>query len=442
MKPPYPRSSDAAKPLRSRIDCTPYTYMWIPAEVRTSSRGTEAAFASYVNGLSPFTETSRRLYDPIAKAFAAMLPLFEASLAFSPLRGDPAFLQALRKGSRRKGHNLVRNQLGRPSSSRMAAPSPASTGSSRWRPTVGSFVPPPLRTVKLCGKTLQVVVRLTKADVAPKAPAKHSHKWHLQGLPDESICASGIHYLACSNVHPPRSLFRVAVDGECWDAAQYQHLQDHQKKDLFGFSSEDLHAGFAQDIGSVEPQPGGCFVYPGFMARKESPLKLIDPTKPGHLVTLEIYLVDPERPTLSSTRTVPQRVDWLRDATLEGTSEDPRCRLNRLPNEILHRIFAALEDDVGQGELRSTARSARPATFLASRAFALQRRSADIARRASEDCEIMAAFDEEYGRGYADEAYRDSQERLERRFAGLGVRLPPGGFTHANRSGNRARSRF
>ncbi|EPQ26936.1 uncharacterized protein PFL1_05570 [Pseudozyma flocculosa PF-1] len=401
IQPPYPLTSGTTQSLTPPSTRAVKGAIWIPAEVRTSKAGTRASFLSYINGLSPFDDASRQLYGPIARALAAMLPLFEATLAFSPLRGDTAFLKDVRKSKQRKRPVQPRNDAGRPPSS--SAPAANTSAKSRWRPTVRQFVPPPLRKVNLCGKELQVVVRLIRADLAPNAPEKQGEDWHFQGMPYESICARGIYYLDCDNVLPPTSFFRVAVDEDSMEAAKYRHLKDHQLEDLFGFSVDDAYACYPQEIGSVTPEPGACFTYPAMAARSSSSLKLCDPSKPGHLTILEISLVDPARPMLSSSHVVPQQVDWLRDATLQLTDQDPRCRLNRLPREVVFRIFAHLDSVLQRDELQDSDGSAERTSFTISRNAALERRRLDLKERVAENERIDAAY--EHFRGHVLDAF-------------------------------------
>eukprot|EP01113_Clastostelium_recurvatum_P023519 TRINITY_DN28069_c0_g1_i1.p1 TRINITY_DN28069_c0_g1~~TRINITY_DN28069_c0_g1_i1.p1 ORF type:complete len:152 (+),score=29.60 TRINITY_DN28069_c0_g1_i1:37-492(+) len=84
-------------------------------------------------------------------------------------------------------------------------------------PPVPPFVPPPtpiaqqLSHVDLHNKRLQIIVKLANIILHPDNPSYPGGSWHVEGMFNERIVASGIYYYASHNVSPSRLEFREEV---------------------------------------------------------------------------------------------------------------------------------------------------------------------------------------------------------------------------------------
>lgn len=78
-----------------------------------------------------------------------------------------------------------------------------------------TFVPPSAPTdtqmVTLNGKTLQVIVKFANIELTPDSPSFSESNWHVEGMKNEHIVASGIYYFATENITESRLMFRQAV---------------------------------------------------------------------------------------------------------------------------------------------------------------------------------------------------------------------------------------
>jgi hypothetical protein len=87
-----------------------------------------------------------------------------------------------------------------------------------------------------------------------------------------------------------------------------------------------------------------------------SPVKLIDPTKPGHRRFIALWLVDPAERIISTANVPPQQMDWYAESLLGSTLEARKEALAKLPAELValvqerSRQFLGHDQDAVGGE--------------------------------------------------------------------------------------------
>ncbi|KAG9404208.1 hypothetical protein AC1031_005746 [Aphanomyces cochlioides] len=69
----------------------------------------------------------------------------------------------------------------------------------------------------LAGKNLQVIVKIASIELTPDNPKYTGGSWHVEGMTNESIAATGILYYDCENITTSKLAFRHIF----FDASQF-----------------------------------------------------------------------------------------------------------------------------------------------------------------------------------------------------------------------------
>jgi len=201
-------------------------------------------------------------------------------------------------------------------------------------PTIPTYKPPPppANIVNLNGRNLQVIVKLANIVLTPEKPKYPGGVWHVEGMKNEDIVASGIFYYDVSDDNITESLlrFRQALTEPTYEQGDYNGVSA-----IYGLEDEDA---LNQYLGAVVTQGGRCIAFPNTLQHQVAPFKLIDPTKPGHRKILVFFLCDPSSRVVSTADVPPQQREWYTDYLLsnhvlkvEGATD--------LPPELISHII-------------------------------------------------------------------------------------------------------
>ncbi|KAL2912212.1 hypothetical protein HK105_208280 [Polyrhizophydium stewartii] len=190
------------------------------------------------------------------------------------------------------------------------------------------FQPPasPPARVSLRGRNLQVIVKLANIHLTPESPKYAGGSWHVEGMSNEAIVATGICYYDMDNITPSLLSFREALPE--WVA--YEQSDWDYCRDVYGIENESTHRN--QRLGSIKAAVGRCIVFPNILQHKVQPFELADPTRPGFRKILAFFLVDPAKRTVSTAHLAPQQRDW----------HDMGLRTTQLPPELWQGIVGHL----------------------------------------------------------------------------------------------------
>jgi hypothetical protein len=95
-----------------------------------------------------------------------------------------------------------------------------------------------------------------------------------------------------------------------------------------------------QTLGTVRTTQGRLLVFPNTVQHRVGAFQLADASKPGHRKILAMFLVDPNRPILSSANVPPQRRDWWAEELLKH-------RALPLPNEVFEETISHVDFPLG-----------------------------------------------------------------------------------------------
>lgn len=285
-------------------------FQWLPSDVNVDEHG-NATFASYVNNLHP--DDHKELYQVLEGVLSKFIPMFELTLT-NCHRAWPQQVVV-------KLPHLDEN-------TKVAPEVPAQFLKPQPVPAAG--------VVNLRGRCLQVIVKLASIELTPTSPEYTGGSWHVEGMANESIVATGIYYYSSENIGESRLHFRTAV-------AQPDYV--HEDKTVFEVYGDDIWA-LNQRLGSALCVPGRCICFPNNFQHRVAPFRLQDPSKHGHRKILVFFLVDPTQQVLSTARVPPQQREWF-DRQLRADVEDLFQKSPALLSAVLDKVRGYLDPLMG-----------------------------------------------------------------------------------------------
>ncbi|AWT41057.1 MULTISPECIES: DUF4246 domain-containing protein [Streptomyces] len=289
-------------------------FQWLPTDVDVSDDG-EVTFRSYVNNVHP--EQHHELASVLPDLFARFLPLWENVLTDlrhpRPLRieadpygwyesepeypdrssysDDEAHAEAVRVWEEAQDDWWENRRPVVPDAPEFTAPE----------------VPGDSARVGLRGRRLQVIVKLASIHLTPDKPEYPGGSWHVEGMLNERIVSTGIHYFDSENITESRLSFRAALDDP-----HYEQNDDNGMREVYGLENEDA---LNQVLGSASTPEGRCLAFPNILQHRVGSFRLADPTRPGHRKILAFFLVDLSEKIVSTSDMPPQQ-PWSDTSTM------------------------------------------------------------------------------------------------------------------------------
>ncbi|KAF2867072.1 hypothetical protein BDV95DRAFT_610955 [Massariosphaeria phaeospora] len=186
-------------------------------------------------------------------------------------------------------------------------------------------------------KGLQVIVKLASIELTPEKPEYAGGSWHVEGMLNEHIVATSIHYYDVSNTTESRIRFRQEATLDNMDMS-YEQDEHEPLCEIFG--TESLRDELAeQELGSIATPQGRLLVFPNTLQHCVQPFRLADATRPGHRRFVVLWLVDPHYRVVSTRNVPPQQHHWWAPEAFDKLDLD-----SKLPAELANIIT----EDVGQ----------------------------------------------------------------------------------------------
>jgi hypothetical protein len=156
--------------------------------------------------------------------------------------------------------------------------------------------------IDLRGRKLQVIVKLANIILTPENPKYPGGVWHVEGMDNEHIVATGIFYYFNSNITQSDLQFRTVV---C--EPNYEQNDNRGVTTVYGLTDQ---GPLNQPLGEVITQENRCIVFPNVYQHRVAPFQLKDPTQSGQRKILVFFLVDPSLRILSTANVPPQQSHW------------------------------------------------------------------------------------------------------------------------------------
>ncbi|PIL36595.1 hypothetical protein GSI_00284 [Ganoderma sinense ZZ0214-1] len=309
-------------------------HQWLPTDFDVSPDGAVRP-VSYIHNVHPLEQ--RALYAPLCAVLARFVPLFEDVLTAVLHDRDRKPIVEVDPFTWYDG---VENT--RPSDSDEEEDPEAYYAKveeweekTRWPevPDPAPFAPPAPPAdegrVRLRGTRIQVVVKLANIILTPEKPRYEGGTWHVEGMANERIVATGIYYYQSENVAESKLAFRQSLGGENrgvdWP---------HEQGDWRGYGVVfGVYQELNQVLGDVLTSEGKCLAFPNIYQHCVQPFELADKTRPGVRKILAFFLADPTERVLGTGTVPPLQKEWY----LEEVKHIPR--MQALPQELWDYIM-------------------------------------------------------------------------------------------------------
>ena len=315
-------------------------FQWLPTDFEVLEDG-DVKVLSYINNLHPTHH--RALYPAISAILSRFIPLFENVLTDAINPEPQTAVRPIPDGWYRHTYSTdasVPRPYDEPDANDSVFRDWPWDGKWPYVPEPIPFEPPSTEgrtTVSLRGRTLQVIAKLANIVLTPDNPAYPGGSWHVEGMANEAIVATGLYYYACENITESRLDFRAAVGSEENGVyLDYEQSDDTGYMTVFGLQRDSL---LNQKVGGIIAEEDKCIAFPNIYQHRVDAFELADLTKPGYRKILCFFLVDPFTKILSTSDVPPQQADWTTEA-LGGAQT-----LQQLPQELFDIVVDYARND-------------------------------------------------------------------------------------------------
>ncbi|KAI0708785.1 hypothetical protein C8T65DRAFT_576237 [Cerioporus squamosus] len=299
-------------------------YQWLPTDFETPGAGV-AWPLSYINNLHPIKH--RDLYPTISSILGRFVPLFERVLS-DVIRPEP---DGVIKADPRTWYDHLEEP-------EFEDDDDDEEGIEEWEetykwpliPEPPPFQPPrddgvPRLSMTDLGSTIQVIVKMASIVLTPEQPRYAGGAWHVEGMANERIVATGLYYYACENITESWLDFRITAGTEHGYDMPYQQSDHQGYLAAYGFAGGDP---LNQPLGHIVAEEDKCVAFPNIYQHRVDAFELADPSRPGYRKILCFFLVNPTTRIVSTSDVPPQQEEWVREDAAD------MAELRTLPREL------------------------------------------------------------------------------------------------------------
>ena len=208
------------------------------------------------------------------------------------------------------------------------------------------FVPKFEKILKkdLKDKRLQVITKISSTHLSKDKPNFDGGSWHIEGVPEENIVATGIHYLTVEGISDSYLEFRkpTYVNDDYLDYPQHDHVYTRHHYGL-----TDHHDGeMNRYLGLIKCKEGKSAVFPNTLQHHVKDFSLKDGINEGTRIIVVFFLIDPDRRVASTENIAPQQdlytreqAEYLRDILMFQR----KYFVDRLNKEVYERPYSLCE---------------------------------------------------------------------------------------------------
>ncbi|KAG9100176.1 hypothetical protein FS749_016039 [Ceratobasidium sp. UAMH 11750] len=322
-------------------------FQWLPTDFVVSDNGKPVKSAGYINNLHP--EQHADLHTTIEELIGAFIPLFERVLTDSiptnhavPARTKNSYSYDVRYKPQPECRDYTawdeafdKLYMEWSDNRPIRLPDVPSQGY-----VLGSLEKRDTR-YSLAGRTVQVIVKLANIHLTPEKPEYAGGSWHIEGMSNEAIVASGIYYYSEDNITESQLAFRTAA---CIPMG-YEQDDERGCRLTWGISRDDP---CVNELGAVVTCQDRTIAFPNVYQHKVSPFELKDKTKSGHRKIVALFLVDPAIHRPSTTIVPPQQRAWLADTV--SADRTFKASFSKLAPEIIDHISSLVDGTMTRKE--------------------------------------------------------------------------------------------
>ncbi|KAG8985625.1 hypothetical protein FRB90_004583 [Tulasnella sp. 427] len=300
-------------------------FAWIPTDFQLGQNGEPAKALDYINNVHP--EHNKDLV-PVIEALVGRFSLLWDRVLTDLFPTNQGMLPGRQRVKGMYEWVEAEGSAPKPEWSQYHA-----LGAEAWNAAYNAWeetrilVPP---TVDERGIDIKVQVIVKLANI-------HLGKWHVEGMANERIVASGIYYYDCENITESQLGFRQA---ESFVEAEYEQGDGRAISQVWGMEQEQESNQF---LGAVQTSVNRCIAFPNIYQHQVSSFKLVDPTKPGHRKIVALFLVDPNTRIPSTTDIAPQQGQWVHEAVRDSLHNEKKPMAVPLPVELIDMVSDNVE---------------------------------------------------------------------------------------------------
>ncbi|KAG8929345.1 hypothetical protein FRC01_004462 [Tulasnella sp. 417] len=357
------RRLEPLKAPRKEMEAWAYSpkFSWIPTDFQLGKNGAPATALSYINNVHPSQNKDlTAVIESLVGRFSLLWDrvLTDIHPTNEPLPGRQKVVGSYTwtyhpENFGSSWQDMYRRTLGAARSSR---PRDASNEHKTINlPTVnahgyrksGQDITYRNRTYSIQERIVQVIVKVANIHLTPEKPEFPGGSWHVEGMANERIVASGLYYYDCENITDSELAFRVGVNLE---GAGYEEGDSKGILLTWGLKTGEPKN---QVVGAVKTSPNRCIAFPNIYQHKVSSFKLVDPTKPGHRKMVALFLVDPENRIPSTSNIPPQQSHWTREAMFGALAGDNSKIKAPLPVELVEMVAEHVDTVMTMAEAKA-----------------------------------------------------------------------------------------
>ncbi|PWA02272.1 hypothetical protein BB558_001611 [Smittium angustum] len=334
---------DARDETRYRLE----KFQWIPTEFDVGADG-KVKILSYINNLHP--KIHENMYRTLEKIFEKFVPLFNNVLTDSCTQNckndklrikDKSYIveeyvdyvnRVKKEGTARMnrdyfGEESDLDEYGYYYETYKDQKIVYAPQNYKFSP---DSIPKNIISVDLKGSRLQVIVKLSNVILTPENPKYKEGEWHVEGIQNEEIVATGIYYYDQENITDSYFALRQSVCEPEYEEGDHKGVET-----IYGFENGDP---LYQNLGKIKIVKNQMISFPNIYQHQVQDFELRDKTKPGYRKMLSFFLVNPKKRIYSTAHIPPQQLSWFEIELMKNKN-----KLSELPGLITDEISKTLD---------------------------------------------------------------------------------------------------
>ncbi|KAG9016328.1 hypothetical protein FRB90_003259, partial [Tulasnella sp. 427] len=201
-------------------------FAWISTDFKLSSDGSSAECLGYINNLHPSNTELYKVIEELVARFSFLWSrvltdlLCYSQSSSTRIEDGYTWKDELERPDRKEEESDEEYDVRLRAFAMQRAIELPTVPSEGYTEDI-SFRP---KKYSLQGKEIQVIVKLANIHLTPEKPTYPGGSWHVEGMANERILASGIYYYDSENITDNSLQFRIAVKSDDLSIEQDDHL--------------------------------------------------------------------------------------------------------------------------------------------------------------------------------------------------------------------------
>jgi hypothetical protein len=156
------------------------------------------------------------------------------------------------------------------------------------------------------GRDVQVIVKVGNVILDKNNPEYKGGSWHIEGMPQEHIAATCIHYVDADNITDSFLEFRKPVIVS--EDLDYPQNDARYTTHHYGITPDSHFEGKQNRyLGLIKCTEGASVVFPNTLQHRVKEFRMVDKDKPSLRTIVAFFVIDPDRPIIDTSQVPPQQ---------------------------------------------------------------------------------------------------------------------------------------